>query len=524
MSRYRPKLVLAAATAILLTTTGSKCVKDDVPDDNGQPWTMASIGEAAVLYRDAPLRSDTDFSLRNVLKTILASEGLPTGAAAEEALLTSLLQSFGTTSAANPGSGLPMRVQVRNTERTLSAAALLDPANADGMIPVGLFNRIDQMPADASNCGEHRIVFSTKDNRFLLIFEAKLPNKSGGTAQDCAAIGAFWAKAGKIADPAARLTELKKLYFAGFDGFVPVVRAKNYGIGLGQVRSNTFRDTPWQLREWRIDPVPGALAFTPQPVATNPLAEFYQDNNAGTLNPALPLQESERLAFQDKFDNEYNDQLLETDTAPGALAGVSQEVWLINTFGAKIDGRFNEFQSDSAFGNDQVQTKLGPQFKARFSGFQPGNAQHEVTVDQVANRASAITCGGCHGTKLVGPVGKLNGAVLNWPDPLGLFRHIDTSTNGTGQSNISAALNDFFLPFRRASLVEFLNDSGSSDAALVAASGPDPLEDAFSAIVKSSDQPGALTTGAEDFRKQVEQRRAEERAKPGRFVKHRRPH
>ena len=67
------------------------------------------------------------------------------------------------------------------------------------MKPLAVFNRFDLAPADFAHCGEYRIVYGKENpafapNRFLLIFEASVPNPDPDEGEaGCRPITEFWA-------------------------------------------------------------------------------------------------------------------------------------------------------------------------------------------------------------------------------------------------------------------------------------------------------------------------------------------
>src|SRR5262249_33923984 len=97
----------------------------------------------------------------------------------------------------NDDSGLSFPVIRQPGFATLSAKELLKVDGPDEMLPVGLFNRLDQTPEDMSNCGEYRIVYAKNNpsgfNRFFLIFEAVLPNPDpNSNVEGCRQVAKFW--------------------------------------------------------------------------------------------------------------------------------------------------------------------------------------------------------------------------------------------------------------------------------------------------------------------------------------------
>jgi hypothetical protein len=65
----------------------------------------------------------------------------------------------------------------------------------------------------------------------------------------------------------------------------------HYTHGTGQVRSNTFVNSPWQLREFKTDiDADGKVVFVADSVKSNPLAEPISFQKSATAKqPALPF-------------------------------------------------------------------------------------------------------------------------------------------------------------------------------------------------------------------------------------------
>ena len=137
--------------------------------------------------------TESAFSFGRTLGSILRSAGQPDNAATRAALLGTMINSLDNDKEAllNPYSALVVPVEDRLSpdgvggadvgEGRLDPQRLLDAADPEfGVRPLALFNRLDLAPADWSHCGEYRIVYAMPnggiEKRFLLIFEAMLPN------------------------------------------------------------------------------------------------------------------------------------------------------------------------------------------------------------------------------------------------------------------------------------------------------------------------------------------------------------
>jgi hypothetical protein len=410
---------------------------------------LSFIPDEAAVVRQFDADLSTRFAFARTIGAIVSSAGIADTAASRQSLVQTMLSSFGANQQINPVSGLAMPVDVRGNEAGLIPSELLNPAHPNGLIPIGLFNRLDLAPADWTDCGEHRIVYATKPNapkaRFFVIFEAKLPNPKPNTGiNGCRPVASRWITAGRNAGTRNQL--LDQFYYGGLTGFRPVVHYLNYGSFLGQVRTNAFvQFTKWQLREFRVLPVAAnTLAFLPAPVASNPLAELYTNNAADAFQP-------ERALFRTAFGATYVPQLRSVDeTAPATTTDPDYREKLLNAMGAAIEFRSDEFQSDSQGNADVPASKAGTSIQnlipANWSSPIPGRT---VSRAQMLNRAGAITCGGCHQTSVGQPIGTIGGQVINWPGVApGGFVHISENTD-VGGHQISPALRDFFIPFRR---------------------------------------------------------------------------
>ncbi|MCB9587264.1 MAG: hypothetical protein H6718_17830 [Polyangiaceae bacterium] len=330
------------------------------------------------------------------------------------------------------------------------AQSACDPFTAGSpceYIPVGLFNRFDLAPEDASNCGEYRIVYAKRTgiddsrDRNLVIFEAVMPNPHPQQGlKGCRKIVDVWADLTDVADVEGRADALEDFYFAGQGNVPPVVAIEHYGNnadGLGQIRTNQFSNTTtgWSLREFKLQGQGSGLVFAPVTVKTNPFGPLFA--------PGSPLPGA--AAFQATFPAETE-----------SLA--ADEIALITL---SVPDEFNSGQSQSsgAFaeemrypGQFEPNTVLREGIELELAGLSSG-----LTADDIVLRAQAQSCAGCHRLS--------NGAELGgglvWPSSLG-FTHVserDTeAVDGVTRYLISPALLDAFLPHRKAVMEDYLNN------------------------------------------------------------------
>jgi hypothetical protein len=84
-----------------------------------------------------------------------------------------------------------------------------------------------------------------------------------------------------------------------------------------------------------------------------------------------------------------------------------------------------------------------------------------LTVDQVLNRATAMTCGGCHQPSSFGLTSaNAIGPGQSWPDS-GFFVHVN-EISSSGAFPLSPALINVFLPTRKLDMESFLNNPAST--------------------------------------------------------------
>ena len=476
-------LVILSVSSMLLANSIAVAQAPICTAPKIEPARSLAVTDAAV--------DRTKFSFSRTIGAILSSMSIPNTADNRENFLKTLLASFNNEVLVNPVSGLRMRVDKR-PEAALDPKKLLDPADPTGLVPVALFNRLDLAPADWSDCGEHRIIYSFKTHipafpfsRFFLIFEARTANASPEKIgfEGCRATANFWRDLTDEDDEGKRAERLEQFYYTGIHGTAgPVVQAKNYGGPLGQVRGNLLvtasgatasdASSNFQLREWVIvnSGQPTPASFISVTVKDNPLTQFYLDAN-GPDAPLDPMLETERVEFQKEFLNTSLTRLLEPDVVYNFLTpgqpGYKPEldpnpdnpvfdidkykIEILNRFGAGFQNRFNAFQSVSQEFEDNPEKKAGMRFKkdikTKLGQFIIDPMRNQPKVKHVLNRAGAVTCGGCHQFTTGEPVGQVRGEPILWP-PSETWVHV------TELGWLSPALKKVFLPFRQDRLAE----------------------------------------------------------------------
>jgi hypothetical protein len=326
-----------------------------------------------------------------------------------------------------------------------------DPACA--YIPIGLFNRFDLAPDDASHCGEHRIVFAKKTgqdaprDRNLVIFEAVVanPNPRQGL-QGCRRLVEAWAELSFIDNVSARAERLERMYFRGGGGFEPVISFRHFGEnpqGWGQVRTNQFMGNTspavWTLREFKLlrscTRRDCTARFEPATAKNNPIGLLFGD----------PAASPRAAAFQQQLVRDNLSTLAAT-----SLTDISMVT----------PDTFNSGQSHSSGSTElDYTTPLATQrdgFRAEIWRAL-GALGSGVTPEQLVLRARTQTCAGCHQLSNDQDLG--DGLV--WPPSLG-FAHVTEvkpeTIDNVERYRISALLTSSFLPLRSRVMFDFLKE------------------------------------------------------------------
>jgi hypothetical protein len=537
-----------------------------------------------VVITDPEVFQNDGFSLERTLGAILTSAVTPNSqdVAATEAqkklvntqaerisLLTSMIRSFRVADRVNPDSKVAMPASLRPNEAALDPLKLLTPQNAEGMRPVGLFNRLDLSPANFKYCGEHRIVYAKGDpveraNRFFLIFEAAVDNPDPqNRPEGCLGIARFWdSLKGKTGQELK--TALEKFYYEGdTDGdgtadIQPVIHHQHFGLPFGQVRGNLFvtggdiGNNPWMLREWRVSVSPdGSAVFVPDTVKANPHPALYGTAAANEVEGFGDL----RFDFQDDFVRIHVRELIETELRAQKDGKTPTPTELFAGVGARFPNRSNTFESISQGDNDDPlkraeNTGLPTGVDSELKNFRLSQGS-TLTPQHILARAGAVSCGGCHQFS----VGQEIAPNVKWPATApGGFTHV------TEKRELSEALEKHFLPARCENLDNFLNKAApttmtvasgpttSVSAHAKGAAGPAPTEPTPSSTAgaAASSTQGPPTAAAKarqalmrvapaesrlerleavrDLEEQVQTARRQDRQEAGAFMTYRRPH
>jgi hypothetical protein len=357
--------------------------------------------------------------------------------------------------------------------------------------PIALVNRLDLAHEKWRNCGEHRIIYGKvvrhevngqiEDHPFrrnFIIMEAVLPNPTPGCRSGCLPVAKFWSSLSdstQFPTPQSRAIALEKFFYEGLSGFRPVVHVDHYSAkgvsntygssGSGQIRTNQFiqgPNPPWMLKEFKTVIDCGALPcrfdIAPIMVKVNPFGELWSTTfgqPTGADFRADLLLNLDKLAASELTKIGYP-----VDLAHDAAESNSQNGLLKDDYIEALNVVNNTFKA-------QITTALA-------------NGGIGLSADQIAARAAANSCAGCHKPDILGltqpnalgPVTLPDGSPSNvWPDALS-FVHVDASatsrpelpgplfgSNATDNSGheISPALNNVFLPERAKFLVGELN-------------------------------------------------------------------
>lgn len=426
-----------ARTLLLFLSTVSltSCA---VPDELGEATSASctTIDNRSLIETDATIITDERFSLARVFEQMRATT--PRGNGAQtlavptiREMFAQLWQDYGTCDGARidpHGYGLKCRPEE-------ASVALVDPftASTDGLHfqPVALINRFDLAGARSSSCGESRIVY-WKDRGPVVgkagfIIELNTPPVIERGRRSCAPIVEFWASLSREEDPARRAAMLEQFYYRGLPGmpFAPISARGAGWDGPGQLRSNNFVGfAQWHMREVKYQQVCEVSGGVPTCAA-----KFVLVDTKGSPSQKL-FAGTHTLA-------PYFQQWFVHDAVPRLAAATDAgELSLGN------DPRFNAYESIS-------QPKDGDPTSVRYAAAASPALREQVTAkltalgspltaDHVFERATAVTCAGCHRLSKAADLG--GGMVL--PSPLG-FVHVGEA------GALSPAMTETLLPNRR---------------------------------------------------------------------------
>ncbi|VVH50600.1 hypothetical protein BPUTSESOX_2221 [uncultured Gammaproteobacteria bacterium] len=435
-------LIALTNTAIAGGSINGHSIMDDYLKDKASTSAVAlstsklstsiTINNNALVFNRGATDVDNDdfdkkFSFAKTLTSIRNSSGATTNST-DTQLLNSLLNTLKVSSKTN--GFVEMDLQKREEKVSLSA-----------MSPTAIFNRFDLSASNGEHCGEYRVVYHKNNGgRFFLIFESQYPNPEPSKGkQGCFAVADFWQKIGDMSKTDA-LAQLEKFFYKGLVHkgvkLPAAINFANYTHGTGQVRSNSFIKSPWQLREFKADiNAKGEVVFVADSVKSNPLTNLF----AGENNTDSDSLKALKINFDRDFDA-YADNLL----APERRASNPSSSDIINGFSLDNDDSYNEFQSDASDNDNTAKGKnknLNTIINNKLTALNLPN----YNAKMIRNRAEAMSCGGCHQNSNDTEIAPN----VNWPKSR-FFVHVDE------QGTLSPALIEQFLPARAALLKDYL--------------------------------------------------------------------
>jgi hypothetical protein len=373
----------------------------------------------------------------------------------------------------NPAiNGFPIQCPRNEGLLALSNPFLDLPVNLAFMKPVAIVNRFDLTPTDGSHCGEYRIIYAKRSgelnplDRNLIIIEAQIPNPnpSCGIAA-CLPIAEFWASLTSVNDVNARADALESFYFDGLAGFPPVIHPAHLSDGAGQIRTNQFmlgvNQQIWQLREFQLekvcDGIAGACRLRVKPVSVkaNPFGPLFNTNFA----------DARRAPFQAHFPSSV-----------AALAPQDVNAMAMSTPNAWNAGQSNSQGTENDYAVHLAAGGANNAFMQAILAQLASIGRTDLTAANIADRATAQSCGGCHELSSGDPLGG-----VQWPAhaAAGTFVHVSET------SQLSVPLTQVFLPRREQVMLDYLN-----------AYGCEPCSSANSAIQSAQSEPSGDGSGA----------------------------
>jgi hypothetical protein len=315
-------------------------------------------------------------------------------------------------------------------------------SNPDSYLPVAVFNRFDTAPSNYSTCGSYRIVFAKRSgkqfdvfNRNFIIFEAEMPNPTSysypgyppgpGQLSGCMPLLQAWNELEGMS-LAQQSVRLYQMFLVGYGGMPPIIHVNHLGGYYGQIRTNTFMDPEdnlgWILREFRVEktcPYGGScdLRVVRQvPVTGTPHRGFF-------LSRYYPVQ---------PFYNAFLDVITTDKLAASSFTYLN----LGPTFES---GPYNAPESRIVQTLSDFDYLTNPTYRL---AVEAEAVPFGLTDENILDRATSLTCAGCHGTEVLSPNADLGGGVHR-PRSHG-FTHV------TEWGVLSHALRTVFLPARRA--------------------------------------------------------------------------
>jgi hypothetical protein len=334
--------------------------------------------------------------------------------------------------------------------RLAKSQGLLTPNDPDSFAAVALVNRFDLTPSDLFGCGEYRIVYAKRSglsdpgDRALLIFESALDSPASNLSS-CRPIAEFLARLDDPSQTESLADRLDHFYFQGISGFQPVIRAQQYGLDqfgcpygkCGQVRIGQGMQLPWEFRQFRLATSAGnktPLLFAPIADSSSPSPDLFDARVPGSggegfrslfASSVSELTSSDLATISMTSSGGY-------DAMESALEGP-----------AKPDYQARAAGSSGQPFREQIALSLE---RLKLDGCPSDDA---LTPERILQRASTLTCAGCHAPERALSPERSIGCGQVWPKSLG-EAHIDE------RGRISEALSQVFLPHRADVLATYL--------------------------------------------------------------------
>jgi len=333
----------------------------------------------------------------------------------------------------------------RNTEGAQAASPAL---HINQYQVISLVNRFDLRDTFSFNdCGEYRIIFARTDGqRNFIIFEAAVPNPTPGVASGCRPIQQFWQGLAAQGNAILRSQSLRDFYFNGLPaaGVRAPIDIRNYSQNTGQIRTNQFMEPIWLLKEYKVSTTSGVSTLNLVSDKSNPVANLFNVNNSDPRAAAF------RADFVSNLPSLLINNLstfsltIPNDAHNNGQSHANGPAFLENNY-------LNSFTANSR--NSSFDTAIRNRLAELGS---------TLTVDQVLNRATAMTCGGCHQPSSFGLTSANSvGPGQSWPDSA-FFVHVNEISNASGAFPLSPALINVFLPARKLDMESFLNNPAST--------------------------------------------------------------
>ena len=460
-----------------------------------KPVSKADIDPHRSLFvHDVETLSARNFTLRRTLNQIATQVSSSVPGTTAASIFRQLWDTQNTSaSAADPSNihcddndskinGFPLNRCPRPEGKEAHGSDLLMNIRVNQYRPTALVNRVDLAGKGWRNCGEHRIIYAKEGvgiERNLIIFEAVLPNPKPGCQSGCRDVIEFWVNLSKEDNPAVRAAKLETFFYKGITGFRPVVHVNHYnasgassvygGSSSGQIRTNQFLQngnglSPWTLKEFKtmVSCSSGTCDFDLVPISVkgNPYGPLWNRNIAtGATAPSTPIANIMALAsnFQsDVLSQVTGDKLANSD---------------INGFSYAVDPNKNAAESQSLFPTiDHYPNQFDSATDSTFrTNLHNAALPFGLTGKQIVNRATALSCAGCHQPSEFGLLSANSiGPGMSWPNTLGFVHvqsHVETlpvnqlpTTAVSSQGfRLSPALMNVFIPARMDNLVSLAN-------------------------------------------------------------------